>query len=548
MSPKADGGADESAGEPRLIVANLGWEEELAGGTRPGERALSRRARSVVGSAAGWLRLLARDGDRLWVPDAAEAVDVEPPGGRRLVLPRVRLERGAAAGIAPATEVLAWGESPAVAALRRGSRPSGGAFASHGSLHQALWSLAPAPPEVAAACHHRAFALAAVEALQEARPREEGWALPGARMVASVGELERHLAAGGAAAGGGRWVLKSPWSAAGRGRHLGTGPGDLREPASRRHVERLLERHGSLLFEPWVDRLADFGAAALVTPEGLRRVGVHGQEVDGRGVFAAIQLAPELAADERRRLEAAVESVGERLRAAGYVGPFGVDAYRFRTPDGRLVFRPLSEVNARMTFGLLAHVLTGCPPHPLDPLPSPRGGRGRLTGCPPHPLDPLPSPRGGGRGRLTGCPPHPLDPLPSPRGGRGRLTGCPPHPLDPLPSPRGGKGTVDWMPPASPRSPSLPTGGGRGRLTGCPPHPLDPLPSPRGGRGRLTGCPPHPLDPLPSPRGGRGRLTGCPPHPLDPLPSPRGGRGRLTGCPPHPLDPLPSPRGGEGDG
>ncbi len=294
MSPKADGGADESAGEPRLIVANLGWEEELAGGTRPGERALSRRARSVVASAAGRLRLLARDGDRLWVPDAEGSEEVVPEPVPGLRLPRVRLETGRVSAIAPATEVLAWGESPAVAALRRGSRPSGGTSANHGPLHEALWSLPPAPPEVAAACHHRAFALAASEALQEARPREEGWALPGARMVASVGELERHLAAGGAAAGGGRWVVKSPWSAAGRGRHLGTGPGDLREPVVRRRVERLLERHGSLLFEPWVERLADFGAAALVTPVGLRWVGVHGQEVDGRGVFAAIRLGPEL--------------------------------------------------------------------------------------------------------------------------------------------------------------------------------------------------------------------------------------------------------------
>lgn len=353
MTPEA--GA--AAGEPRLIVANLGWEEELSAGVGPGERALSRRARSAVTAAAGWLRLLARDGDRLWVPGGEEAGDAEPPASRGLALPRVRVERGPAAAIAPATEVLAWAESPGAAALRRGSGAPGGAPASHGPLFEALWSLPPAPPEVAAACHHRSCALAAAEALQEERPREAGWALPGACMVTSVGGLERHLAAGGASAGGGRWVVKAPWSAAGRGRHLGARPGELREGAVRRRVERLLERHGSLLFEPWVERLADFGGAALVTPSGLRVVGLHGQEADGRGVVSAIAPEPPLADEERDRLEAALRSVGERLASAGYRGPFGVDAYRFRTPEGRVLFRPLSEVNARMTFGLLAHAL-----------------------------------------------------------------------------------------------------------------------------------------------------------------------------------------------
>ena len=338
-------------------MANLGWEEELAGGTRPGERALSRRARSVVASAAGWLRLLARDGDRLWVPDAGDGFERAAAGDDDLPWPRVRLEAGPASGIAPAAEVLAWGEGPGVAALRRGPRPPEASPARRGPLLDALWSLAPAPPEVAAACHHRAFALAAGEALQAERPREAGWALPGARLVSSMGGLERHLASGGAAAGGGRWVLKAPWSAAGRGRTAGAGPSDLGAPAVRRRVERLLERCGELLFEPWVDRLADFGAAALVTPEGVRRVGVHGQEVDRRGAVSAITLDPEIESAEAARLEAALDAVGRRLASAGYAGPFGVDAYRYRTPDGRVAFRPLGEVNVRMTFGLLAHLL-----------------------------------------------------------------------------------------------------------------------------------------------------------------------------------------------
>jgi hypothetical protein len=358
-------------------VANLGWEDELSSGARLGERALSRRARAVVASAAGWLRLLARDGDRLWIP-CAEGAAGAPPGGDGLALPRVRLEGGPASGVAAAAEALAWGESPGVAALRRAPPPPGRSSAIHGPLVEALWSLPPASPEAAAACHHRSFALAAAEVLQSERPGEAGWALAGARMVSSVGELERHLAAGGAVAGDGRWVVKAPWSAAGRGRHVASRPGELGEPAVRRRVEALLERSGELLFEPWVDRLADFGAAGLATPEGLRRVGLHSQQVGDRGAVSAIRLDPELESGERERLEAGLGAVGERLAAAGYVGPFGVDAYRYRAPDGRVRFRPLSEVNARMTFGLLAHVLAeriGAPPFPALPLPPSRGER-----------------------------------------------------------------------------------------------------------------------------------------------------------------------------
>ena len=41
------------------------------------------------------------------------------------------------------------------------------------------------------------------------------------------------------------------------------------------------------------------------------------------------------------------------LRSAGYVGPFGIDAWRYRRDDGAIVLNPLGEINARMTFGLV---------------------------------------------------------------------------------------------------------------------------------------------------------------------------------------------------
>ncbi|MEZ4246848.1 MAG: hypothetical protein R3B99_01200 [Polyangiales bacterium] len=38
---------------------------------------------------------------------------------------------------------------------------------------------------------------------------------------------------------------------------------------------------------------------------------------------------------------------GHALAEAGYFGPFGVDAYEWRTPEGGRALRTLGEINAR---------------------------------------------------------------------------------------------------------------------------------------------------------------------------------------------------------
>jgi hypothetical protein len=52
-----------------------------------------------------------------------------------------------------------------------------------------------------------------------------------------------------------------------------------------------------------------------------------------------------------RALQAMTERVATALCAAGYHGPFGIDAYRHRLPQGGgTVLNPLSEINARFTM------------------------------------------------------------------------------------------------------------------------------------------------------------------------------------------------------
>ena len=50
----------------------------------------------------------------------------------------------------------------------------------------------------------------------------------------------------------------------------------------------------------------------------------------------------------------ALRAMGDRLRAEGYEGAFGIDAWRVRDPDGAMRLHALGELNARLTFGFVA--------------------------------------------------------------------------------------------------------------------------------------------------------------------------------------------------
>ncbi|MES1241935.1 MAG: hypothetical protein ABUT39_09985 [Acidobacteriota bacterium] len=288
----------------RLVLANLLAEDDLARLARVGRpRSPSRETVERVAGLADQLRVFARDGDRLWVPGSGRPE--------------------------PADEVLAWCETPEAVALRKRPRQVSDG---DGPLHEILWHLPAAPPEVVAAVNHRGFHLRVA--------RELGCALPGARMVERLADL-------GAP---GPWVVKAPYSASGRSRYIHREEGRLADPKAVRTVERLFHLHGPLLFEPWMERTADFGACALLTPAGLRVLGFHRQTVDVKGQFSGIELMDETPPG----MAETVEGVGRALERAGYAGPFGIDAWEYRTADGRLAFNPLGEINARMTFGLVA--------------------------------------------------------------------------------------------------------------------------------------------------------------------------------------------------
>lgn len=323
----------------RLVVGNLDVEVELtraAGAEIPAPR---RAVTEMISVAASTLSVFAGPGDRLWTPAPIDPVRV-PAAADGVVL-----VSGPLAAQAPVDALLAWGEAPSVAALR----PSDGAAArvdDDAPWPELLWQLHPTV-DAALAGNHRGFA--------HRLAGELGLALPGARMIDSAAALAAHLEAGGAREGDGAWVVKAAYSAAGRERVRERGVAPAPDRATR--IARLLAR-GPLLFEPWVDRVADVGVAGLVVGETLRQWPPHRLATDASGVFRGIDLVDGeddgLRPGEREAVTGAARAAGRALADAGYRGPFGIDAFVYRSPDGERRLAALGEINARLTFGHVA--------------------------------------------------------------------------------------------------------------------------------------------------------------------------------------------------
>ncbi len=77
------------------------------------------------------------------------------------------------------------------------------------------------------------------------------------------------------------------------------------------------------------------------------------QRTDATGAWrASLPAAPgDLSADEERDLFTAMESTAAALREAGYFGPFGIDAFRYRDESSATRWNPRGEINARYSMG-----------------------------------------------------------------------------------------------------------------------------------------------------------------------------------------------------
>jgi len=147
------------------------------------------------------------------------------------------------------------------------------------------------------------------------------------------------------------WLVRRTFGAAGRGRRrIAAGRPD---DAERSWLVAGLRR-GPLVVEPWVEVTCEYTRSAWVHATGAVVIAPPCfQETTREGAWTRTERAERGAVSraDDARLEETVAAAGLSLAAAGYFGPFGIDAYRHRLP-GRsgTVLNPLSEINARFTM------------------------------------------------------------------------------------------------------------------------------------------------------------------------------------------------------
>ncbi|MCB9565144.1 MAG: hypothetical protein H6708_32570 [Kofleriaceae bacterium] len=111
------------------------------------------------------------------------------------------------------------------------------------------------------------------------------------------------------------------------------------------------------MVEPWLDRVGDLGQVGVVGAAGAgARLPAPRLHSDDGGGFAGVAISTDdpLVAAHADAVAEAARAAGAALAALGHRGPFGVDALVHRV-GGAPRLRPLVEINARMTFGLVGH-------------------------------------------------------------------------------------------------------------------------------------------------------------------------------------------------
>jgi hypothetical protein len=315
MSPAAE--PDRS----RLFVGNFDFEHHLnAAPAREGVQQIAAALASVwvaISERADWIlstepldrsdfAALEEFGSPL--PQFVTSLDEVPAGDR--------------------VELVPWGWTADLAELGR----------SHG------WHCSAPPQHCVRTANSRSFRLAL----------ESEWqvGLPGAAEVRSLEELSRIITRSDTASRG--WVLKANFGMSARERLLGRGTSLT--PQTLNWAQRRLAAQGVLIFEPWVERLAEAGLQLTIPPAGEPRLlGITALLTDRTGVYRGSRFN-DGSADDARWAEAAEVAlrVARRLQQLGYFGPLGIDAMLYRDPSGKERLRPLQDLNARYTMGRLS--------------------------------------------------------------------------------------------------------------------------------------------------------------------------------------------------
>ena len=182
---------------------------------------------------------------------------------------------------------------------------------------------------------------------------ELGQTLEGARFVTAVDDALRVLAS--APPIGRQWRAKRAFGMAGRGQRP-IAPGAVSD-ADLAYLRASIEREGGIQLEPEVEIARELAMHAMLAADGGLRVGrLVEQRCDPTGQW----LESRALEDRHEALAVEMEHVGGALHAAGYFGPFGIDAFEYVAGDDVLL-NVRSEINARYSMGFAASGLLAEP-------------------------------------------------------------------------------------------------------------------------------------------------------------------------------------------
>ncbi|MDE6013117.1 MAG: hypothetical protein K2J86_01380 [Prevotella sp.] len=165
----------------------------------------------------------------------------------------------------------------------------------------------------------------------------------------------------------GRLVLKAPWSSSGRGLRF------VQESAFKTDhlmgwLRNLLTAQGSVIAEPYYNKVKDFGMEFMVSECGeVRYLGLSLFHT-ANGAYTGNILATESKKREMinryipiNLLDDIQKNICTSLTpkfSNHYTGPFGVDMMICTSPEGQFLLHPCVEINLRRTMGHVALSLT----------------------------------------------------------------------------------------------------------------------------------------------------------------------------------------------
>ena len=263
----------------------------------------------------------------LWLTSPGDSLLLEEPWAESLIKEserrQVELILPGAAGKSDGKIFTPWGWTPGVVALGEsiGAQLPSVSLETIRRVNSKLWS--------------------------HALEQELGLAMKGAFAAARFAELQAAVAQA-CPLDGDKWVIKSPFGFAARERVLGRGP--RLEGAQATWAVRQFAKGDTLIFQPWLERVREYGVTLEIKPDGeIQTLGISDLQTNGAGTGTGYLLGRKIDSQRLRELEEIARVVGARLFQAGYVGPAGIDALEHTRG-----LHPLLEINARYTMGFVA--------------------------------------------------------------------------------------------------------------------------------------------------------------------------------------------------